>query len=197
MRSATVDVVTRAPEHVFLADPGALLATTHEVGDGLRVRLRLARASDTARVRAFLEALSPETLHRRFFTAMPQVPEHVVRHFTFFDPRERLIVVAVAMQEGGEQILGLADVVMQDTGAAELAVVVADGVQNQGVGTLLTEVIASMARRQGATHLYAELLDHNEPMLRLMNRLGQTVSTAVDGTTRVTTRLPEASRRAA
>ena len=189
--------MTRAPEHVFLADPGALLATTHEVGDGLRVRLRLARASDTARVRSFLEALSPETLHRRFFTAMPLVPEHVVRHFTFFDPRERLIVVAVAMQEGGEEILGLADVVMDGAGGAELAVVVADGVQNQGVGTLLTEVIASMARRQGATHLLAELLDHNEPMLRLMERLGQTVRTVADGTTRVTTRLPAAARRAA
>ena len=35
--------------------------------------------------------------------------------------------------------------------------------QQRGVGKLLTEVIASLAMRQGATHLYAELLDDNVP----------------------------------
>ena len=81
--------MTHRSEQVSLADPGALMATTHEVGDSLRVRLRLARPSDGERVRAFLEALSPETRHRRFFSPMPVVGERMVRHFTFFDPRER------------------------------------------------------------------------------------------------------------
>jgi RimJ/RimL family protein N-acetyltransferase len=189
--------VTRPPEQVFLADPGTLLATTHEVNDGLRVRLRLARPSDTERVRAFLEGLSPETRHRRFFSPMPTVPEPIVRHFTYFDPRERQIVVAVTMTEGGEQIVGLADVALLDTGVAELAVVVDDKCQQQGIGKLLTEVIASLAVRQGATHLRAELLDHNVPMLRLMERLGRTVRTMEDGTSHVLTRLRADQRRAA
>jgi RimJ/RimL family protein N-acetyltransferase len=191
------DFVTSEPEQVFLADPGTLMATTHQVGDGLRVRLRLSRPSDTPRVRAFLEGLSPETRHLRFFTAMPTVPEHVVRHFTFYNPRERLIVVAAAMIDGHEQILGLADVVLLDTGVAELAVVVDDELQQRGVGKLLTEVIASLAVRQGATHLYAELLDHNVPMRRLMERLGRTVHTVQDGTSQLYTRLAAPQRRAA
>ncbi len=37
-----------------LADPGALLATTHRTEGGLLVRPRLTRPSDTPRVRAFL-----------------------------------------------------------------------------------------------------------------------------------------------
>ena len=184
-------------EHTFLADPGALMATTHEVGNGLRVRLRLSRPSDTPRVREFLETLSPETRHKRFFTAMPMVPEHVVRHFTFYNPRERMIVVAAAMIDGQERILGLADVVLLDTGAAELAVVVDDGLQQRGLGKLLTEVIASLAVRQGATHLYAELLDDNTPMRRLMERLGHTVRTVEDGTAQLYTRLAAPQRRAA
>lgn len=189
--------MTEVGEHTFLADPGALMATTHEVGDGLRVRLRLSRPSDTPRVREFLEGLSPETRHKRFFTAMPTVPEHVVRHFTFYNPRERMIVVAVALIDGRERILGLADIVLLETGVAELAVVVDDGLQKQGVGTLLTEVIASLAVRQGATHLYAELLDDNEPMRRLMERLGHTVRTVQDGTAQLYTRLAAPQRRAA
>ena len=84
-----------------------------------------------------------------------------------------------------------------DTGVTELAVVVDDDLQQQGVGKLLTEVIASLAVRQGATHLYAELLDDNMPMRRLMERLGHTVRTVEDGTTQLYTRLAASQRRAA
>jgi acetyltransferase len=192
-----VIVMGERGEQVFLADPGTLLATTHEVEDGVRVRLRLARPSDATNVREFLEGLSPETRRRRFFTAMPGVSDAIVRHFTFYDPRERLIVVAMAMTDHHEVLVGIADVALQETGVAELAVVVDDESQSLGVGKLLTEVIASLALRQGATHLRAELLEHNEPMLRLMQRLGRTVRTVEDGTSQVLTRLPAGQRRAA
>ncbi len=75
--------------------------------------------------------------------------------------------------------------------------VVDDDVQNQGVGKLLTEVIASLAVRHGATHLRAELLEHNVAMLKLMERLGRTVRSVEDGTSQVYTRLSAATRRAA
>lgn len=178
-----------APEHARLIDPGGLLATTHEVGDGLRVRLRLARPSDTGRVRAFLEALSPESRERRFLAAMPVVPEPVVRHFTYFHPRERLVVAATAPIDHTEEIVGLADVALLGTGLAELAVVVDDRRQGQGVGSLLAEAAAALAGRNGATHLKAELLTENTPMLRLMERLGPTLRTQEQGTAVLYTRL--------
>jgi GNAT superfamily N-acetyltransferase len=207
--SATVNAVARTTEHT-LADPGTLMATTHRVGDGLAVRLRLARPTDAPRVRDFLEGLSLETRHRRFLAAMPLVPEAIVRHFTFFDPRRRMVVAATAMVGSREEILGLADVALREerspaagraeertrqSGVAELAVVVDDDRQGQGVGKLLTEVIAALAMQHGATHLRAELLEHNAAMLALMQRLGRTVRTAEHGTTLVHTRLPASRRR--
>ena len=107
-----------------LADPGTLLATVHEAGGGLRVRLRLGRPSDALRMRAFLESLSLETRQRRFRHAMPVIPDTVVRHFTFFNPRERLVVVATEIAGGREEIVGVADVAGLGTGLAELGVVV-------------------------------------------------------------------------
>jgi len=201
----------RIPIRERLADPGTLLATTHPVGGGLRVRLRLARPSDHTAVRAFLEGLSAETRERRFLHAMPVVPEAVVRHFTFYDPRTRLVVVATTMDgRGPEEIVGLADVAYlggaggSQRGAAspfealaELGVVVDDHRQGRGVGKLLTEVIASLAIQQGATRLKAELLADNTAMLRLMQRLGRTVSTVEDGISIVYTTLPATRRRAA
>jgi len=202
----------RIPSTERLADPGTLLATTHPVGDGLRVRLRLARPGDRAQLRAFLEALSPGTRERRFLHPMPIVPEAMVRHFAFYDPRERLVVVATAMLGGEslEEIVGLADVAHLGTGGglrrravppfddiAELAVVVDDDQQGRGVGKLLTEVIASLAVQQGATRLKAELSEHNKAMLRLMQRLGRTMSTVENGVSVVYATLPAAGRRAA
>ena len=180
-----------------LADPGTLLSTIHEVDGGLRVRLRLARPSDAMRMRAFFGGLGDETRHRRFFVAMPEASEPLIRHFTFFDPRQRLVVVAVAMIGHSEEIVGVADVALRETALAELGVVVDDAHQGAGIGRLLSEAIASLAMRQGATHLRAEFLDGNEGIVALMRRLGRTMLTSDGHTTVAVTRLPATRRRAA
>jgi GNAT superfamily N-acetyltransferase len=180
-----------------LADPGAMLATAHELKDGSRVRLRLTRPSDTQRVRDFLERLSPEARQRRFLAAMPAVPEGIVRHFTFYDPRERLVVVAAAPNRNGEEVVGLGDVALLETGLAELGLVVDDELQGRGIGGLLSEALASLAIRQGATHLKAEMLERNAAMLSLMRSLGTTVETVEDGNAVAYARLRTTRRRAA
>jgi RimJ/RimL family protein N-acetyltransferase len=178
------------------ADPGALLATTHDA-DGMRVRLRLARPSDGPRVHEFLEGLSPETRRRRFLMPATAVNESLVRHFTFFDPRRRQVVAATAPMDGGEEIVGLADMALLETGLTEVAVVVADERQGRGVGTLLTEAMASLAARQGATHLKAQILPENRAMTRLMERVGPTVQTVEQGGVALYAKLPAGRRQAA
>ena len=163
-----------------LVDPGALLAATHELDGGERVRLRLTRPSDAALVADFLDRLSPETRGRRFLGAEPEVAEAAVRHFTFYDPRERLTIAATTPARGGELIVGLADVAFLEAGLAEIGVVVADDRQRRGLGKLLSEAIASLAVKRGATRLRAQMSFDNTPMLRLLERLGRTVRT-VDG----------------
>lgn len=171
-------------------DPGAMLAAAHELDSGLTIRLRLARPTDAARVRAFLERQSPETLARRFFTAMPRVTDATVRHFTFYDPRESLIVAATALVDGTEEVIGLADIALLATGLAEIGVLVDGEHQGEGVGRVLSEAIAWLAVQRGATHLKAEMLDRNVPMLRLMQRLGPTVQAVEDGVTTAYIKLP-------
>ena len=161
-------------------DPGTLLATTHELPTGESVRLRLTRPSDTPLVRSFLDGLSLETRQRRFFTgAAPGAA--MERHFTFFNPRERVVLAATLPVEGYERIVGLADVAILETGLAELAVVVEDERQGQGIGTLLCEALAWLAAQRGATHVKAETLEHNVAMRHVMERLGTTVQTVEDG----------------
>ena len=83
-----------------LANFGTLLSTIHVLDDGRRVRLRLARPGD----------------------ALPA-------NLTFYDPRERLVVAAVEMLGGREQIVGVVEVVRSertlDEGVHELLAEVA------------------------------------------------------------------------
>lgn len=187
---------TQTPER-RLVDAGALLSATHELADGTRARLRLSRPSDVPRVRGFLEGLSPETRRLRFFVPMPDVSEKAVRHFTFYDPRQRLVVVALGAVDGREVIVGLCDVSLHETGLGELGLVVADDFQRIGAGRLLIEAAASLSLRRGATHLKAECLDENSAMLHLLRSLGPTSVEAGQGHVTAYTRLPARHRYAA
>jgi GNAT superfamily N-acetyltransferase len=175
-----------------------MMATTHELDDGSRVRLRLTRPSDLLKIEAFLLSLSEETRARRFLTATPRLPEGLIRRFAFYDPRERMTFAAAMPGAGGEQIVGLADVALAGTGLAEIGVVVADDHQGTGIGKLLSEAVAALAIQRGATHLKAEMLEENGAMLALLQRLGSTVQTHEAGVTAAYTRLPaDRKRRAA
>ena len=175
-----------------------MLATIHELDSGLRIGLRLTRPSDVPRVRAFLERLSRDARLRRFFMAMPDIDESTVNHFTFYNPRERIVVAATAPLAGVEEVIGIADIALVDTGVAELGIVVDDEHQGKGVGGALIEAVASLAAAHGATHIRAEMLDHNRAMARLLQRLGRTVQTVEDGHVLAYTRLPlRTDRRAA
>jgi acetyltransferase len=183
------------PDGRELIDPGAMLSTTHELGDGSRVRLRLTRPTDLPKIELFLASLSDDTRTRRFLVVTPKLAAATVRHFAFYDPRERLTLAATRPGDSGEEIVGLADVALLNTGLAEIGVVVDDAAQGQGLGSLMSEAVASLAIQRGATHLKAEMLEGNEPMMRLMRRLGSTVRSVEDGTTVAYTRLPASRRR--
>jgi GNAT superfamily N-acetyltransferase len=163
--------------------------------DSLRVGLRLARPSDALRVRAFLERLSPETRQRRFGTPLPHVGEALVRHFTLPDPRRRLIILATAPGDGGEQVVGIADAVFEGGDTGEIAFVVADELQGRGIGRPLAEAAGGLAARRGARRLKADIGGGRDAALALMRRLGPTVTVLEGGSMVAFTTLPPTEER--
>jgi hypothetical protein len=109
-------------------DPGALLATSYEL-DGVRVRLRLARPSDVALVEDFFGADAPGPL---------------VRRFTFYDPRERVVLAATLLEDGQERIVALGDAAFDDLPE----VVVDEEMDETRLGDLMAEAVAYYTRLQ-------------------------------------------------
>ena len=106
-----------------------MLAATHELDDGSRVRLRLTRPTDLGKIEAFLGGSSSVRAHR----------------LAFYDPRERLFVAATMPGDGGEEIVGVAEAVLLDSGPAELGTFVLDEFADAGLGELLSGVVASLS----------------------------------------------------
>jgi hypothetical protein len=116
-----------------LLDLGALLATSYSLADGSRVRIRLARPTDLPLVAEFLAG-----------DAAPS--DELLRRFTFYDPRERVVLAATMLDGGQERIVALGDAAFDDMPE----VVVDDDMERRGVADLMADAVAYYTRLQPA-----------------------------------------------
>src|SRR5207245_10374104 len=69
-------------------------SSTHRLVDGTPVRRRLLRRADREKLVAAFDRLSPESRYRRFFTAMPRLPEKLLRSLLDIDGWNHLAIGA-------------------------------------------------------------------------------------------------------
>jgi GNAT superfamily N-acetyltransferase len=154
--------------------------------DGITVHLRPICPDDAEPLEEFHRHLSPETVHRRFFSAHPILRPQEVEWFTHVDYERRLALVA---EIDGELVaVGRYDRSGNEP-EAEVAFVVADRYQHHGIGTLLLEELAAAAWDRDITEFVAQTLSENNAMLRVFFDSGFPVRSAAGGGT-VSVRFP-------
>lgn len=144
---------------------------------GLRVHVRPIRANDAGYLVAFHERLSSNSVYRRYFSVHPELSEHEVQHLTCVDYADRMAFVV----EDGDRLVavGRYDRV-PDTANAEVAFVVADGYQHQGIGLMLLDRLVDAARRWSITTFIAETQADNRDMMGVFESSGYPVSSKRD-----------------
>lgn len=140
--------------------------------DGRVVSVRPIRPDDGERLVAFHARLSPETIAYRYFTSVPVLAPVLVEHLTHVDYERRMALVATCGQGPPEQIIAV--VRYEDMGptTAEVAFVVEDRWQGDGIATQLLYRLALYARRHGFTSLVAEIMSSNRPMREVIAHAG-------------------------
>ena len=146
--------------------------------DGMAIHLRPIRGDDGPGLLALYDRLSPESLYFRFFAVLAKdsgKAEYLAR--VDYDRRYAL----VAETEGA--IVGVArwERFADRPSHAEVAFTVADAFQGRGLGSLLFQRLAALARARQITVFEAEVLKNNERMLRLFARTGLTSATRDGG----------------
>lgn len=137
------------------------------VRGGARVTLRAARVSDHGRLRTFVDGLSRESRYFRFLTGGPVANETLARFVSRRQDRDVTLVVTF-----GEVIVANAEYVVNDEGLAELAVVVADNWQGQGLGRRLIQRLQQLARAASLRGMRGDVLSENRRMLAIMRDCG-------------------------
>jgi len=162
------------------------LESDERLHHGTVVRFRPIRDTDGDAMSAFHESLSARSVYRRFFFAHPRLSEGEVERFTHVDYVDRMAFVVV--DDG--RIVGVGRYErLEGTDEAEVAFVVTDAYQRQGIGALLLDHLADAARRQGITRFTAQTLSENRDMIGVFLASGFPVTTSSEGGT-VTVRFP-------
>jgi RimJ/RimL family protein N-acetyltransferase len=141
--------------------------------NGEEILIRPIRAEDRDELAAGMERLSPESRYRRFFTPTADLSRAALDYLTEVDHHDHEALVAVEPATGHG--IGVARFVRstEDPGRAEVAVAVADSWHNRGVATALLDRLTQRARAEGVRRFSAEILADNEPMLELIDELGE------------------------
>ncbi|MEY9211027.1 GNAT family N-acetyltransferase [Thermobifida halotolerans] len=130
---------------------------------------------------------SAETKRRRYFSGINELSPRLLNVFC---DRERGLTLAARPMSGGEPVALAHLMYTMDPGVGEIAFLVEDIWQGNGIGTCLARVLTAIAADWGLAEVRAETIPDNQPMQRIMRRLGATLSPPRDGT--VQARLPVA-----
>jgi RimJ/RimL family protein N-acetyltransferase len=160
------------------------------------VRIRQVRPDDApALVRAYAN-LGEQSRYRRFFTAMPELPEATLKAAVEVDhvDHEALVAVPLLSSEivGECRFIRLPD--QFDT--AEVGVTVVDAWQGRGLATALLARLSEHALQAGIEYFIAEILAENRTMLALLPGLGQVETESRGPVVTARVELGEPSRQA-
>jgi RimJ/RimL family protein N-acetyltransferase len=150
--------------------------------NGTEVLIRPVRPDDKTLLADGMEHLSRESVYQRFLAPKGPLSDTELRYLTEVDFTDHVAYVAVRPEEPGV-LVGVARWVRlrDDPEVAEIAFVVSDALQRQGLGTVLAETLALAARERGVRRFVATMLPDNLGAHRLFARVAQERETTSRG----------------
>ncbi len=137
---------------------------------GQPLKLRPVVPGDDLLLAELLASLAPPTRRARFHGAF-KLSFPRVQQMCQVDQQRHVALVVTGTWDGVEQLVADARyVVCPDGTCAELALLVHEQWQRQGVGEWMLRSLEQTARRAGLRELVAQVLPDNAPMLALMAR---------------------------
>ena len=129
------------------------------------ITIRALRPDDRAGMLAAVGRTSMQSLQRRFFVPKKGFSEREMAFFLDIDFESHVAIVAEIAEDGRQVIIGGGRYIVVQPGQAEIAFIVIDAHQGRGIGTILMQHLAVLARGAGLEELVAEVLPENTAML--------------------------------
>ncbi len=149
--------------------------------DGTQVQFRPVHPTDDAKMRDLIYNLSQETIYYRFMSHQQHFGSKQIHNFVYVDHRKDVAVVGVVPEAHGEDIIAVGRYYLDErTNRAEVAFVIRDAWQNQGIGTFLFKHLVKTAKNNGISGFTAEVLRENKRMQAIFNNSGYKVESSLE-----------------
>jgi RimJ/RimL family protein N-acetyltransferase len=150
----------------------AAYSAREDLRDGRSIEIRALRPADEIDILAAIDRIGSESRQRRFFVTKRGFSEQEKAFFMKVDFVNHVALVALIEEDDRRFIIGGARYVVVKPGQAEVAFMVIDAYQGQGIGAILTRHLAGLARAAGLRELIAEVLPENAAMIKVLNKFG-------------------------
>jgi ribosomal protein S18 acetylase RimI-like enzyme len=157
--------------------------------DGTPVRYVAITPADRERLREAFQEASAESIYRRFLTPVHSLNDAQLDYLTNVDFVDHVAYGVETVPDGRGIAIGRWIRLRGEPESAEVAVAVLDDFQRRGIATELLRLLAGSARARGVKVLRAEVLADNEPVRRLLEKIGQVEIVALGSVLQVSARL--------
>ena len=158
----------------------ATYSVRERLRDGRPVEIRALRPDDEADMLAAIDRTGADSLQRRFFVTKRGFSEKEKAFFMNIDFVNHVALIAVTDEGDRPVIVGGGRYVVTRPGEAEVAFVVVDAFQGQGIGALLTRHLTGLARAAGLKELIADVLPENMAMRKVLGKFGFRTARGLD-----------------
>jgi GNAT superfamily N-acetyltransferase len=136
--------------------------------NGSTVHLRPVRRGDEPALLDLLGRLGQDSRMFRFFSGAPNL-EQAALDMAEVDYADRYGLVAT--RGGEDRLVGHGTYIRSSLDRAEVAFAIDDGMQGQGLGTILLAHLAEVAEENGIAVFVAEVLPQNHRMVEVFRRI--------------------------
>ena len=156
-------------------------AVDAELRDGGSIRIRAIGAHDQERLHEHFRGLSQQSIYFRFMGFKRDLSALDLKRLTALDFVDHVGLAATLTESGRERFIGVGRYIRGKVPhRAEVAFAVLDDYQGQGIGTILLEHLALIARESGITELEATVLGDNRQMLEVLAHSGFKIRRQLD-----------------
>ena len=145
--------------------------STLKLKNGRTIEIRPLLPSDEFANRNFFYSLQEKTVYMRFFHNKRLFPHEILqRQWSHIDYRKNMSIIALAQKGGHKEIIAIASYARETAQRAEVAFVVREDHQNQGIATAMLGILEKIAVENGYTFFSATILMENTAMLHVFKK---------------------------
>ncbi len=145
--------------------------STLHLRNGTAVEFRPLLPSDEFAYRSFFYSLQAKTIYNRFFYKITLFTHNQAQEqWANLDYRKNLSLIGMAQVGGHQEIVAIGSYALGDDDRADVAFVVREDFQNQGLASYLLQRLRTIAEQNGIRGFTANVLHENKSMIHVFQK---------------------------